>query len=271
MLYLVATPIGNLADITLRALDILKNCDYILCEDTRHSSVLLQHYDIKKPLKSYHKFNEASRAHSVLEDLKNGKTIGVISDAGTPGICDPGSELIRLCIQENVLYSAIPGPSAVILAATLSGFNLEKFQFVGFLPKKENELKQKLYEIFTYSGTTVCYESPHRLHETMQWIAQIEPHREVAVARELTKKFEQVLRGNACDILKHFEQHDLKGEMVLVIAPPSKNSDFDESSLTPAEHVAWVQKTYLLDKKEAIKIVAQLRGLPKRNVYTQTL
>lgn len=267
MLYLVATPIGNLADITLRALEVLKTCDYILCEDTRHSLILLQHYQIKKPLKSYHKFNEASQAEAILCDLKSGKQICLISDAGTPGISDPGEDLIKLCIEHHLSYTAIPGPCAAIQALSCSGLPTGRFQFWGFLPRKENELKRDLQTIFSYEGTTICYESPHRLFKLLELIHAMQPRRLLVIARELTKKFEEIVRGFAEDLIKHWQDNLLKGEIVLLISPPSQENVQDWSSWTPEEHVQWMQDTYSLSRKEAIKLVADLRGVPKRQIY----
>src|ERR1700733_30336 len=162
MLYVIATPIGNLSDITYRAVQTLQSCDYILCEDTRHSLALLRHYQIRKPLTSLHKFNESKKQQAIVEDLHRGQTIGLISDAGTPAISDPGSWLIQRCLEEKIRVIPIPGASALTTALSCSGLNTERFQFCGFLPKKASELKKCLQELLAYPGTTVCYESPHR-------------------------------------------------------------------------------------------------------------
>lgn len=267
MLSLVATPIGNLADITLRALETLKACDYILCEDTRHSLILLQHYQIKKPLKSYHKFNEASQANAILQDLEAGRHICLISDAGTPGISDPGADLVKLCVEHCIPIESIPGPCAAIQALSGSGLPTDRFQFLGFLARKENELKQQLQSILTYPGTTICYESPHRLENVLAVIQTMQPDRWLVVARELTKKFEEFFRGTAAEQLKHWQQAPIKGEIVLLISPPSEEQHQDWSAWTPEEHVQWIQNTYALSRKEAIKLAAELRGVPKRDIY----
>jgi 16S rRNA (cytidine1402-2'-O)-methyltransferase len=211
-LYLISTPIGNLGDITYRAVEILKSCDYILCEDTRHSSILCRHYDITSPRRSYHKFNEARRESQVLEDLENGKNIALISDAGTPGIADPGMRLVKQCKH----VEALPGPCAVIQALVLSGLNISKFQFVGFLPKKL-KLHKQLLKCFEYDGVSVCYESPHRLIKTLKAIVEIDPDKEVVVARELTKKFETIHKNNAAGLLEYFETHKPRGEIVILV------------------------------------------------------
>jgi 16S rRNA (cytidine1402-2'-O)-methyltransferase len=265
MLYLVSTPIGNLSDLSYRAVEILKTCDYILCEDTRHSRFLLEHYGIQKPLKSFHQFNESKAEGSIVQDLKNGLTIALISDAGTPLICDPGYELVKRCVEEELPYSAIPGPSAAILALTLSGFNPEKFQFVGFLPKKQTELKTLLAELLQYKGTTIAYETPHRVLDTLKELVQMAPERQFCIARELTKKFETMHRGIAADLLAKFETAPPKGEMVLLISPNVENLDF--SHLTPQEHVEFLQKTYGISQQEAIKMAARLRDVPKKEIY----
>ena len=267
MLYLVATPIGNLADITLRALEALKSCDYILCEDTRHSLILLQHYQIRKPLKSYHKFNEASQAESILNDLESGKHICLISDAGTPGISDPGADLVKLCIERRLTITALPGPCAAIQALCCSGLPTERFQFWGFLVRKENELKRELQDILAYPGTTICYESPHRLLKVLELIQSMQPKRLLVVSRELTKKFEEVVRGYPSALIEHWQKSPLKGEIVLLISPSSQENTKDWTSWTPEEHVQWMQEAYSLSRKEAIKLVADLRGVPKRQIY----
>ena len=269
MLYLVATPIGPLADLTFRAVEVLRAADYILCEDTRHSQHLLAHYAIQKPLKSYHKFNETSREDELLADLKNGATIALISDAGTPGICDPGVQLVRRCREEGIAVTAIPGACAAILALAMSGMESERFQFIGFLPKKTAELRSALQEILRYRGTTICYESPHRIEATLQALDKLASTRPIAIARELTKTFEEYLPGTASDLMEHFKKLPPRGEMVLLISGETEVQDF--SSLSPQEHVEALQKQYGLSKQEAIKLAAQLRNVPKKTIYKATL
>lgn len=253
-----------------RAVEVLNSCDYILCEDTRHSMVLLKHYDIKKPLKSYHKFNEASREEELLEDLREGKSIALISDAGTPGIADPGTRLVEKAVEEDLPVTSIPGPCAAVTALSCSGLNTDTFQFVGFLPKKKQELSGTLREILQYRGTTICYESPKRLMETLERIGEFAAERKVSVARELTKKFEEVLRGTATELLTRFREKAPKGEIVLMISGKESEA-IDWSSLSVEEHVKLVEEDYGASKKEAIKIVAQLRGVPKRDIYKETI
>lgn len=271
MLYLIATPIGNLADITLRALEVLKSCDYILCEDTRHSIILLNHYQIHKPLKSYHKFNESLRAESILEDLKSGKIICLISDAGTPGISDPGADLVKQCIEHDLPITSLPGPCAAIQALVCSGLPTDRFQFYGFLARKENELKKELQSILDYQNTTICYESPHRLLRVLEMIQLMQPQRLLVVGRELTKKFEEIVRGTASTLIEYWQQSPLKGEIVLLISPAPDQQNIEWMNWTPEEHVNWIQQTYGLSRKEAIKLVAELRGVPKRQIYQELI
>lgn len=217
MLFLIATPIGNLKDFSLRAVETIQQCDYLLCEDTRHTRILLEHYQLKIPLKSFHLFNEASKEAAILEDLKNEKTVGLVSDAGTPGISDPGERLVKRCYDEGIRVVPIPGPCAAIAALSASGLDTERFQFFGFLPKKKGKLTA-LKEILTYEGTTVCYESPYRLEATLKMLSGLSPDRECAVARELTKKFETIVRGSASALFEKFSKTKVKGEIVLLIA-----------------------------------------------------
>lgn len=268
MLYLVATPIGNLGDITYRAVETLKSCDYILCEDTRHSLPLLKRYDIQKPLRSLHKFNEAAREKEVLDDLREGKIIGLISDAGTPGIADPGSRMVLKCVEEGLPVQSLPGSCAAIVALTASGLDTERFQFIGFLPKKQGELIKALAKALAYSGTTICYESPHRVEDTLKELEAMAPERKVVIARELTKKFEEFLRGTARDLLDHLAKLEgVKGEITLLIAGGGTEGEIE---LTLEEEVAKMEQLGL-SRQEAIKEAARNRGLPKREVYNALL
>lgn len=268
MLYLVATPIGNLSDITFRAIEILKSVDYILCEDTRHSAHLLKHYEISKPLVSYHSFSEAKKLAEILDTLREGKQVALISDAGTPGISDPGTMLVQACVKEGITVMAIPGPCAAIAAISTSGLDTEAFQFIGFLPKKSMELTRKLKQILAYPGTTVCYESPYRLLDVLQVLLTLDPTRQIVVGRELTKKFEEMIRGSAAELMAHWDEKAVKGEIVLLIAGDNnstKAQDWEEMSVE--EHVASMQETFGMSRKEAIVAVAKLRGTPKSQVY----
>ncbi len=265
MLYLIATPIGNLGDITLRALEILKSCDYILCEDTRHSRHLLKFHGIDRPLKSYHRFNEQKALNPILEDLKKELKVGLISDAGTPILCDPGHLLLSACYKENLPVTMLPGPSALMMALSLSGLPPFPFQFLGFVPKKKKELEAFLKKNLTYPGTSLAYDTPHQILDTLTVLHELSPHRLIVLLRELTKIHEERLAGTPQELLTHFESHPPKGEFVLLISPPAPE-DPSLPHLSPEEHVALLQKEGL-SLKEAIKAVAKARKLPKQVIY----
>ncbi len=263
MLIFIATPIGNLEDISGRALETLKASDLILCEDTRHSQILLQRYSIQKPLLSFHQFNEKEREARILADLREGKTISVLSDAGTPLISDPGLPLVQACIREGIPFTAIPGPCSPILALSLSGFETDRFQFVGFLPREKGPLKETLHTLLFYRGTSIAFESPERLLSTLSAIEALAPERELAVARELTKKFEECRRGTATELLAHFRECAPRGEIVLLIragSPP-------ETEIDLVEMVELLKELHGLSTKEAIRAAAKLKGVPKSEVY----
>jgi 16S rRNA (cytidine1402-2'-O)-methyltransferase len=218
MLYVVATPIGNLGDITLRALEILKDVDLVAAEDTRHSGILLKHYQINKPLISYHEHNEAMRTAQFVERLAAGEKIALITDAGTPGVSDPGARLIRECIKRGLDFTIIPGPSSILTALVGSGFSGEKFFFGGFLPIKSGQRERELRAAATRKKTSIYFESPYRLTKTLKASIDVLQDRQLCVARELTKKFEEFRRGAAADLLAHYEKHPPKGEIVLLIS-----------------------------------------------------
>jgi len=222
MLYIVATPIGNLKDITLRAIEVLKSVDLIACEDTRHTRILTQHYGIEKPLVSYYEYNKIKRGEYLIKALKDGKDIALVSDAGTPGISDPGSHIIRLAIENNTPLTFIPGPAAFIGALVLSGLATHKFIFEGFLPAKSGARKNRLKELEQEKRTLIFYESPHRLLKTLEDILEVLGDREITIVRELTKKFEEIIRGKASEILKHFQAQAPRGEFILVLAGREK-------------------------------------------------
>ncbi len=217
VLYLVATPIGNLGDLTLRALEVLRSVDLIAAEDTRHSGILLKHFEIKKPLLSFHEHNEAMRTAQLVERLRAGENIALITDAGTPGISDPGARLIRECIRQDLPFTVIPGPSAILAALVGSGFAMEKFSFRGFLPVKSGRRERELHAAAVREETTIFFESPHRLIKTLAACAEILPERNLCVARELTKKFEEFRRGPASELQAHFSARPPKGEIVMLI------------------------------------------------------
>jgi 16S rRNA (cytidine1402-2'-O)-methyltransferase len=218
MLYVVATPIGNLEDITLRALQVLKSADVIAAEDTRHSGNLLRHFEIRKPLVSYHEHNEAMRSQELAERLAAGKNVALITDAGMPGLSDPGARLIRKCIEQDLPFTIIPGASSILTALAGSGFSLEKFSFRGFLPVKSGQRARELRAAGEREETTVLFESPYRILKTLSACAEIMPDRQLCVARELTKKFEEFRRGTPAELLAHYEAHPAKGEITLVIS-----------------------------------------------------
>ncbi|PYJ20776.1 MAG: 16S rRNA (cytidine(1402)-2'-O)-methyltransferase [Verrucomicrobia bacterium] len=218
MLYVVATPIGNLGDITLRAIEALKSADVIAAEDTRHSGILLKRLGIKKPFISYHQHNEAARTTELVERLGRGENVALITDAGTPGLSDPGLRLIRECIKRELPFTIIPGPSSILTALLGSGFSTEKFCCRGFLPVKAGQRERQLRETAEREDTTIFFESPYRLTKTLAACIDIMPERQLCVARELTKKFEEFRRGAASELLAHYQAHPPKGEIVLVIS-----------------------------------------------------
>jgi len=218
MLYVVATPIGNLGDITLRALEVLKGVDVVAAEDTRHSGLLLKHFGFKKPFVSYHEHNEAARTAELVERLAGGENVALITDAGTPGLSDPGLRLIRECINRELPFTILPGPSSILTALLGSGFLTEKFSFRGFVSVKSGERERELRAAAEREETTLFFESPYRLMKTLQACSTIMPDRQLCVARELTKKFEEFRRGTAAELLAHYQTHPLKGEIVLVVS-----------------------------------------------------
>ena len=260
MLYIVATPIGNLEDISHRALETLRSSDAILCEDTRRSSILLSRYEISKPLISYHKFKEARELERILSDLSSGKVLSLVSDAGTPCINDPGVRLVAACRERGIAVTAIPGPCSLIEALVLSGFETEKFQFIGFLPKQPTKV---LKELLFYPGATIAFESPERLVKTLALLEKLGPGRRIAVAREMTKTFEECRVGVAKELLNHYTTKAPKGEIVIVIAP----GEPPEMPLDLEECVALLRVVHGLSLKEAIKYSAKFLKMPKSVVY----
>ncbi|MDF2548963.1 MAG: rsmI-A [Chlamydiales bacterium] len=265
-LFLVPTPIGNLEDFSKRAISILSTCDYILCEDTRHSHILLSHYDIRKPLKSFHQRNEIAKGEFVLSDLQQGMHIALLSDAGTPLIQDPGYPLIQRCLQEGIAIDALPGPCALITALSLSGLQTDRFQFIGFLPRKEMALKATLEEMSVYTGTSIAYESIHRLQETLESLKTINPLLPTVVARELTKKFQDIYRGTAEGAALYYETAPLKGEIVLLVQGSAPTSDQPPHLL-----VQQAEERLGLSRMDAIKHVAKEQRIPKKVVYQAVL
>jgi len=257
MLYLVATPIGNLKEITHRAIEILSEVDYIACEDTRTSKILLDNYNIHKPLVSYHKFNETQSGTNIIEDLQNGKNIAVISDAGTPGISDPGNILVNLCKENDLEYTVISGPSALINAFVLSGFDTP-FTFVGFLPDNTSKRNKLLDELSSIQSTLIFYCSPHSLNDDISLLLRALGDREICVVREISKKFEEVTFST----LSVGYTSTLKGEFVVLVNKPTKEKvaqDVDNNLQTLLEMG--------LSKTEASKIIAKITGKKKDEIY----
>jgi 16S rRNA (cytidine1402-2'-O)-methyltransferase len=217
MLYIVSTPIGNLKDITLRAIEILKSVDLVACEDTRHSRILLDEYGIKTATTSYYQHNRLTKGEYLLSLLKEGKDVAIISDAGTPGILDPGYNLINMALENNIPVTAIPGPAAFIDALVLSGKPAHRFLFEGFLSNKKVSRARRLRELKELGCTVIFYESCHRILSTLEDVAEIFGETEIVLARELTKKFEEVRRGKAGELIEHFKSHPPKGEFVVII------------------------------------------------------
>jgi len=216
-LYLVATPIGNLEDITLRALRTLKECDVVAAEDTRRTGLLLKHFEISKPLLSYFQFNEAKRSEEILERLGHGEKVALVTDAGSPGISDPGERVVRAAIAAGFRVESLPGPSALIAALTASGLPTDEFHFIGFLPHKSGQRRKLIEDLKTLSSTLVIYESPYRIEKLLTELHELYPNRQVVLARELTKKFEEYLRGTPAQLLQLFKQRTVRGEFVVLI------------------------------------------------------
>jgi 16S rRNA (cytidine1402-2'-O)-methyltransferase len=217
-LYLVATPIGNLEDITLRALRTLKECDIVAAEDTRRTGHLLKHFGIAKPLLSYFQFNEAKRSEEILARLQSGEKVALVTDAGSPGISDPGERIVRTAIAAGLRVEAVPGPSALVAALTVSGLPTDEFHFIGFLPRKSGQRRRELERLQAVGGTLVFYESPYRIGKLLAELNDVFPARQVVLARELTKKFEEHLRGTPAELLALLQQRSLKGEFVVMLA-----------------------------------------------------
>jgi 16S rRNA (cytidine1402-2'-O)-methyltransferase len=222
MLYVVGTPIGNLADITLRALETLRLADVVAAEDTRHSGNLLRKYEIHKPLVSFHAHNEARRTQELIAQLQAGRQVALITDAGLPGVSDPGARLVRACAEAGLPYTIIPGPSAVLTGLVGSGLPADRFYYAGFLPTKSGQRERELRNALERMETSVFFESPYRLVRTLEVCARLAPGRLLCVARELTKQFEEYRRGNGVDLLAHYQQHPPKGEITFVVAGRSK-------------------------------------------------
>ncbi len=223
-LYLVASPIGNLEDITLRALRVLKECDVVAAEDTRHTGQLLTHFGLHRPLISYHKFNEASRTEEILQRLGRGEKVALVSDAGSPGISDPGERVVRSAIDAGYRVESVPGACALVAGLTASGLPTDEFHFIGFLPHKSGQRRKRLESLCAIPGTAVLYESPYRIEKLLGELAEIFPDRRIVLARELTKKFEEFLRGTPAEIQARLKGRSIKGEFVVMIGAADPDS-----------------------------------------------
>ncbi|HEV2989912.1 MAG TPA: 16S rRNA (cytidine(1402)-2'-O)-methyltransferase [Candidatus Angelobacter sp.] len=268
-LYVVATPIGNLEDITYRAVRMLREVDLIACEDTRQTRKLLEHYQIQKPTISYHEHNEQERAQELITKLQEGLSIAQVSDAGMPGISDPGYRVIRLAIEHSITVVPIPGASALVAALAVSGLPIDTFEFRGFLPAKSGQRRTALESLRDVQQTVIFYEAPHRLLGTLGEIAEIlGPERQVVIARELTKLHEEFIRGTAEEILKTFHNREFRGEVTLLIgkaeaaAPAAKEKDL------PAR-LREIMQAQQLDEKAALKVLAKEQGISKSELYRE--
>lgn len=265
-LYLCATPIGNLQDITLRVLETLKTVDLIACEDTRKTLQLLNHFSISKPVTSYYEHNKMTKGDVILQQLKDGKNIALVSDAGMPGISDPGYDLIQQCLAEHIPFTVLPGAVAAITGLVLSGLPTNRFAFEGFVPRIKKERVQFFQNLLAEERTMIFYESPHRLKDTLETMQQVFPERTMAAARELTKKFEEIVRGTPAEVLQHFETEGIRGEFVLLlhgaepIQPEERDLDWAIARTAQLEQDG-------ISQKDAIKQAAKEAGLSKRDVY----
>lgn len=273
ILYICPTPIGNLEDITFRTVRILKEVDLIAAEDTRHTLKLLNHFEIKKPLISYHEHNKMGKGPVIIEKLHRGESVALVSDAGMPGISDPGEDIIRMAIEEGIQVVGLPGPSAGILALVISGLSTKSFIFEGFLPAKKKDKIIKLEELAKEHRTIIMYESPHRLKKYLKELESHLGNRKIALCRELTKTYEEIFRGTVLSAIEHYEAHDPRGEYVIIIEGIEKEISED---VIPNENLSIKERViaYMdmgIDKKEAIKKVAKESNLSKNDVYMETL
>jgi 16S rRNA (cytidine1402-2'-O)-methyltransferase len=274
-IYLVATPIGNLGDITIRAIDTLKSVDLIAAEDTRHTLQLLNHFEIRKPLVSYHEHNKKESGQKIIEEVLGGKNVAVVTDAGTPGISDPGEDLVKLAIENEIPVYLMPGPSAAIYGLVISGMSTSRFVFEGFLPALSKPRRERLQFLKDEERTIIFYEAPHRLIKTLSELELNFGNRKIALCRELTKKYEEIERMDIKSAVERYKEKKPAGEYVIVMEGKSKEQvrlekQQELSKITIDEHI----KMYLdqgMNKKEAIKKVAKERNLPKSEVYKFTI
>ena len=274
-IYLVATPIGNLSDITFRAIETLKEVDFIAAEDTRQTLKLLNHFNIKKPLLSYHEHNKNESGEKIINEVLEGKSAAVVTDAGTPGVSDPGSDLVKLCIQNGIEVYSIPGAAAFLYALIVSGLDTSKFVFEGFLPKKAGERKIRYERLKDEDRTIIFYESPHRIKKTLDEFVEVFNDRPCAICRELTKIHEEVLRVTLKEAVEIYKEREPNGEFVIVLCGKSKEEMVKEKQesfeeFTIEEHIKKYMKEGLT-KKEAVKKVSEDRAIPKSEVYKYSI
>ena len=275
-LYLCATPIGNLEDITYRVLRTLKEVDLIAAEDTRNSIRLLNHFEIKTPMTSYHEYNKIDKAYQLVAKMREGKNIALITDAGTPGISDPGEDIVRICYEEGIPVTSLPGAAACITALTMSGLPTRRFAFEAFLPKDKKEHQAVLEELKTETRTIIIYEAPHHLVRTLQELSDtLGGDRRLTICRELTKRHEEKMQTTFADSMAYYEVNDPRGEYVLIIAGRSREEMKKEEqagweALSLEEHMAHYESRGI-DRKEAMKRVAKDRGVSKRDIYQALL
>lgn len=270
-LYICPTPIGNLDDITLRTLKVLESVDLVAAEDTRHSLRLLNYFEIKKPLVSYHEHNKLEKGPQLIEKIIAGDSIALVSDAGMPGISDPGEELIALAIERGIEVVGLPGATASTLALVLSGLSTEKFVFEGFLPAKRSERKRLLESLKHEKRTLIFYESPHRIKKVLEDIDEIYAGRRMSLSRELTKKYEETNRGTARDILDMYDEREIRGEIVLVIEGSSESTEGYELDQASIKDELRKYMAEGMSKKDAVKAVCKQRNIPKNKVYQESL
>lgn len=271
MLYICATPIGNLEDITLRVLRVLEEVDFIAAEDTRHSIKLLNHFGIKTPMTSYHEYNKYDKAKILVEKMAAGMNVALITDAGTPAISDPGEELVKQCHEAGIEVTSLPGPSAFVTALTISGKPTRRFCFEAFLPYDKKEREEILNELKTETRTIILYEAPHRLKKTLKELQEVLGNRKISLCRELTKKHETNFRTTLAEAVSYYETEEPKGEFVLVIEGANRQELKEEAmekflSMSVPEHVRYYMEQGM-DKKEAMKRTAKDRGVGKRDIY----
>lgn len=273
-LYLVATPIGNLEDMTFRAVRVLKEADLIAAEDTRTSGILLKHFEVHTPVTSYHEFNKIEKADYLVSEMLAGKKVACITDAGTPGISDPGEELVKKCYDSGIKVYSVPGPAACIAAVTSSGLSCRRFAFEAFLPKDKKEHERVLSELKNETRTIIIYEAPHHLKKTLDELSSVfGSDRRLTLCRELTKKFEEKMQMTFGEAVDFYKENEPRGEYVLVIEGKSKQEAIEEkqqafSEMTLEEHMK-IYTDQGLSEKDAMKAVAKDRGVTKRDIYTE--